>query len=86
VRQVRRTAPASSLITLLLWIYYSALILLFGAEFTQVYANMYGSQIEPHSAMISIANGGGFYPARNIVGRDFLHLGPEAKHNRIFQS
>jgi uncharacterized BrkB/YihY/UPF0761 family membrane protein len=64
----------------------SALILLFGAEFTQVYANMYGSQIEPHSAMISIANGGGFYPARNIVGRDLLHLGPEAKHHRIFQS
>jgi membrane protein len=30
---------ASSLITLLLWIYYSSQILLFGAEFTQVYAN-----------------------------------------------
>jgi membrane protein len=29
---------ASSLITLLLWIYYSSQILLFGAEFTQVYA------------------------------------------------
>src|SRR5438045_7300329 len=28
---------ASSLITLLLWVYYSAQILLFGAEFTQVY-------------------------------------------------
>src|SRR6266480_6357532 len=34
---------ASSLITLLLWIYYSAQILLFGAEFTQVYANELGS-------------------------------------------
>ncbi len=31
----------------LLWIYYSAQILLFGAEFTQVYANTYGSQVEP---------------------------------------
>jgi len=41
---------------------------------------------DPNSAMISIVNGGGFYPARNIVGRDFLHLGPETKHNRIFQS
>jgi membrane protein len=29
---------ASSLITLLLWVYYSSQILLFGAEFTQVYA------------------------------------------------
>src|SRR5439155_7809133 len=28
---------ASSLITLLLWVYYSSQILLFGAEFTQVY-------------------------------------------------
>ena len=30
---------------LLLWINYSAQILLVGAEFTQVYANMYGSKI-----------------------------------------
>jgi len=40
---------ASSLITLLLWIYYSAQILLFGAEFTQVYANTYGSKVEPEN-------------------------------------
>jgi hypothetical protein len=32
---------------LLLWIYYSAQILLFGAEFTQVYANSFGSKIVP---------------------------------------
>jgi len=38
---------AGSLIILLLWIYYSAQIMLFGAEFTQVYANQYGSKIEP---------------------------------------
>jgi len=38
---------ASSLITLLLWIYYAAQILLFGAEFTQVYANTYGSHVAP---------------------------------------
>jgi membrane protein len=38
---------ASSLITMLLWIYYSAQIVLFGAEFTQVYANTYGGSIEP---------------------------------------
>src|SRR5436190_8057138 len=34
---------ASSLITLLLWIYYSSQILLFGAEFTQVYASEFGA-------------------------------------------
>jgi membrane protein len=38
---------ASSLITLLLWIYYAAQILLFGAEFTQVYSNTYGTRVEP---------------------------------------
>ena len=34
---------------LLLWIYYSAQILFFGAEFTQVYANMLGSRVVPDS-------------------------------------
>ena len=38
---------AGSLVLLLLWIYYSAQILLFGAEFTQVYANKFGSKIVP---------------------------------------
>jgi membrane protein len=38
---------ASSLITLLLWVYYSSQILLFGAEFTQVYAARAGREIKP---------------------------------------
>ena len=38
---------AGSFVVLLLWIYYSAQILLFGAEFTQVYANRFGSVIRP---------------------------------------
>jgi membrane protein len=38
---------ASSLITLLLWIYYSSQILLFGAEFTQVYSDEFGSHVVP---------------------------------------
>ncbi|MGH7256859.1 MAG: hypothetical protein ACREIM_00650 [Nitrospiraceae bacterium] len=32
---------------LLVWVYYSAQIFLFGAEFTQVYANATGSRIVP---------------------------------------
>jgi membrane protein len=35
---------AGSLIVLLLWVYYSAQILFYGAELTQVYARRYGSQ------------------------------------------
>ena len=38
---------AGSFIVILLWVYYSAQIALFGAEFTQVYARRYGSQIVP---------------------------------------
>src|SRR5204862_2329163 len=38
---------ASSLITLLLWVYYSSQILLFGAEFTQVYAERAGRGAKP---------------------------------------
>jgi membrane protein len=47
---------ASSLVTLLLWIYYSSQILLFGAEFTQVYANEFGSHLEPsrHAVRVEI--------------------------------
>lgn len=36
---------AGSVIVLLVWVYYSAQILFFGAEFTQVYAKKYGSRI-----------------------------------------
>ena len=45
---------ASSLITLLLWIYYSAQILLFGAEFTQVYTHAYGSLVEPEDHAVRV--------------------------------
>jgi membrane protein len=45
---------ASSLITLLLWIYYAAQIVLFGAEFTQVYTNTFGSHIEPEDYAVRV--------------------------------
>jgi hypothetical protein len=35
---------AGSLVIMMVWVYYSAQIFLFGAEFTWVYANMYGSR------------------------------------------
>ena len=38
---------AGSLIVILVWIYYTAAILYFGAEFTQAYANHFGVKIEP---------------------------------------
>jgi membrane protein len=38
---------AGSFVVLLFWIYYSSLIVLFGAEFTQVYATTFGSGLTP---------------------------------------
>jgi membrane protein len=45
---------AGSLVIILAWVYYAAQILFFGAEFTQVYARRYGSQIVPDKNAISI--------------------------------
>ena len=38
---------AGAFVIILLWVYYSAQIILFGAEFTQVFARRYGSRIVP---------------------------------------
>jgi membrane protein len=38
---------AGSLVILLLWVYFSAMILYFGAEFTKAYAVEFGSEIPP---------------------------------------
>jgi membrane protein len=45
---------ASSLITLLLWVYYSSQILLFGAEFTQVYAARVGRELTPDEHAVRV--------------------------------
>ena len=38
---------AGGVIIMIVWVYYSAQILFLGAEFTQVYANRYGSRVAP---------------------------------------
>ena len=45
---------AGSLIVLLLWVYYSSQILFFGAEFTQVYANRFGSHVAPAENAVAV--------------------------------
>ncbi|HEU0209659.1 MAG TPA: YihY/virulence factor BrkB family protein [Candidatus Udaeobacter sp.] len=45
---------ASSLITLLLWVYYSSQILLFGAELTQVYAERLGYGVKPDEHAVRV--------------------------------
>ena len=46
---------ASGIITTFVWVYYSAQILLFGAEFTQTYATQYGSHVEPKEHAVKVA-------------------------------
>ena len=45
---------AGSLAVLLLWVYYSAIILLFGAEFTETWAERRGQGIEPEPGAVRV--------------------------------
>jgi membrane protein len=45
---------AASIIILLLWVYYTSIILYFGAEFTKVYTLDYGGGIKPDKAAVFI--------------------------------
>jgi len=45
---------AGSIILILSWVYYSAIILYFGAEFTKVYANTFGQNIIPNRYSVKI--------------------------------
>jgi membrane protein len=46
---------AGSIILIMLWVSYAGLILLFGAEFTQVFANQYGKKVQPTDTAVSTA-------------------------------
>jgi len=45
---------AGSIIIILVWVYYSAIILYFGAEFTKVYAHIHGQKIIPNRYSVQI--------------------------------
>lgn len=45
---------AGSLVVILLWVYYSSVILFLGAEFTYVYSQRYGSQIMPTANAVHV--------------------------------
>ena len=49
---------AGSLIVLLLWVYYSAQIVFFGAEFTKAYAKRFGSHVTPAEYAVAVPKGG----------------------------
>lgn len=45
---------AGSLVVLFLWVYYSSIILYYGAEFTKAYALKFGSEIKPADYAVTI--------------------------------
>lgn len=45
---------AGSLVVVLLWVYYSALIVLFGAECTRVWADQYGTRLLPSDNAVAV--------------------------------
>lgn len=45
---------AGSIVILLVWVYYSSIILYFGAEFTKAYAVKYGSSIHPNDYAVTM--------------------------------
>jgi membrane protein len=48
---------AGSLVVVLVWVYYSSMILFFGGEFTKAYATLYGSRIVPDPDARPVAEG-----------------------------
>lgn len=54
-RHVAETfGPAAALAVLLLWIYYSAMIVMFGAEFTHLWAKCRGREITPAEGAVAV--------------------------------
>ena len=65
---------AGSLIVILLWIYYTAAILYFGAEFTRAYADFYGIEIQPaefavHIQQTEVKREGGKVSPKHKIGK-----------------
>jgi membrane protein len=56
---------AGSLVVILVWVYYSTQILLFGAEFTEVFAKEYGSLVGSHAGKEKRAS----HPALKTTGK-----------------
>ncbi|TAF43288.1 MAG: YihY/virulence factor BrkB family protein [Sphingobacteriales bacterium] len=57
---------AGSFLLIIMWVYYSAAILYFGAEFTQVYAHCYGGKIKPSKHAV--------YVEQTIIEKEVAYL------------
>jgi membrane protein len=79
---------AGSFIVLLLWVYYSSIILFFGAEFTQVYARKLGSRIvpSPNAERVREEDRAEEGIPHSSGGQPGFHVEPQYAHNLHSQS
>lgn len=74
---------AGSLVVLLVWIYYSAVILYLGAEFTKAYAIKYGSAIHPNDYAVTIQQVEVEMGSKAVQGvEEKEHLEADIKNNK----
>ncbi|HLF53379.1 YihY/virulence factor BrkB family protein [Flavobacterium sp.] len=69
---------AGSVIIILIWVYYSAIILYFGAEFTKVYANAHGNKIIPNAYAVGIK-----VEIIEIKKKEMISIAEEAKKQNL---
>jgi len=63
---------AGAVVLIILWVYYSAIILYLGAEFTKVYANKYGGKIRPSEFAV-------FVEHKEVVSKELVLTTEEQK-------
>ena len=76
---------AGSVVLVLLWVYYSAQILFFGAEITKVYANRFGKHMEPasYAQWVTAPQGGSLDGAKSPEGKTKIAEPHLAKQRRL---
>jgi membrane protein len=70
---------AGSLIVILVWVYYTAAILYFGAVFTRVYADFIGLKIEPAEYAVYVEQ------TEREMDKKTIPLGEKKIHNRLMK-
>ncbi len=63
---------AGAVVLIILWVYYSAIILYFGAEFTKVYSNEYGGKIRPSPIAV-------FVEKKEVISKQMILTTDEIK-------
>ncbi|KQS33881.1 YihY/virulence factor BrkB family protein [Dyadobacter sp. Leaf189] len=83
---------SASIVILLSWIYYSSIILYFGAEFTKVFAKSDGHEIRPneHAVLLVRQEFQQEAPGQPVAGaqkeKSGIHIDPVAAKNKLFDT